>query len=73
MKGRLREESDKMLSCRPDDTAICRQLGLIPDDGLGAKAQSKVRKQPHGYLGKLVAGDVNNTLQLLCRLNEFSR
>lgn len=62
VKGRHREGSNKMLSCRPDETAICRQLGLISDDELGVKAESKVRNQPPGYLGKLAAVHVNNTL-----------
>lgn len=61
-----------MLSCRPDEIAICRQLGLISDDELGVRAERKARNHLPGDLGKLAAGDVNNTLQLLCRLNELS-
>lgn len=61
-----------MLSCRPDEIAICRQLRLISDDELGVRAERKVRNQPPGDLGKLAAGDVNNTFQFLCRLNELS-
>lgn len=62
-----------MLSCRPDEIAICRQLGLISDDELSVRAERKARNQPPGDLGKQAAGDVNNRLQLLGRLIEFSR
>lgn len=60
VNGRHREESNKMLSCRPDETAICRQLGLISDDELGVKAERKARTSHLGDLGKLAAGDMNN-------------
>lgn len=30
-----------MLSCRPDEIAICRQLGLISDDELGVRAERR--------------------------------
>lgn len=56
------EESNKMLSHRPDGTAICRQLGLISDDELGVRAERKSRNQPLGDLGKLASGDVKDTL-----------
>lgn len=35
-----------MLSRRPDETAVCRHLGLISDDELGVRAERKTRKKP---------------------------
>lgn len=46
-----------MLSCRPDEIAICRQLGLISDDELGVRAERKARNHLPGDLGKRAAGD----------------
>lgn len=66
VNGRHREESNKMLSCRPDDIAICRQLGHVSDEELSVRAERKARNQLPGDLGKY-------RLQFLCRLNEFSR
>lgn len=37
----LMEESNKMLSCRPDEIAICRQVGLISNDELGVRTEGK--------------------------------
>lgn len=51
-----------MLSPRPDETAVCRHLGLISDDELGVRAERKARKQPPGDLGELAPGDVKDTL-----------
>lgn len=56
-----------MLSCRPDKIAICRQVGLISNDELGVRTRRKERKDP----GKLAAHDMINSLQGVCRLNEF--
>ena len=50
-----------MLSRRPDETAVCRHLGLISDDELGVRAERTARKQPPGDLGELATGDVKDT------------
>lgn len=62
-----------MLSCRPDEIAICRQVGLISDDELGVRPERKGRKQLLKDLGKPAAEDMINSSQRVCGLNEFSK
>lgn len=46
VNGRCWKKSNPMLSCRPDEIAICRQVGLISDDELGVRTRRKEKKRP---------------------------
>lgn len=41
VNGRCWKKSNLILSCRPDEIAICRQVGLISDDELGVGTTRK--------------------------------